>query len=345
MRLFQTRAVVAATVAGVTLGASALLGPARANDSVAHLAAGGLQFGRTDAIAIQKEVLFISTSEVRVDYRFRNLTDKSVATLVAFPLPDVRAQSDLDNVVIPEPGAAANFMAFKTTVDGKSVQMKVQQRAIAVGIDRTNVLRDLGLPIAPYLAGLGKRIAALPAAARDRLSDLAMIRYERFDAGKGWETAAIPTWTMRTVYYWHQVFPAKATISVSHRYKPSVGAAVDTGVASDYANAATNREYRDRYCVDEAFTRAVRRLRRGSGKSGNVHLTEERLEYVLKTGANWAGPISEFTMIVDKGAPDNLVSFCAKGVRKISPTRFEVTMKDFYPQKNLDILIVKPARQ
>lgn len=333
---------VAAAI-GLGIGSVALVVPAAANDSIAHLAAGGLQFGRTDAIEIQKEDLYISTSEVRVDYRFRNVTDKDVTTLVAFPLPDVRSPSEADNFEIPEPGAAANFLAFKTTVDGKPVQMKVQQRAIAVGIDRTEILRHFGLPIAPYLKGLSERIAAFPEATRDRLANLALIRYERFDAGNGWQSVPVPTWTMRTIYYWRQVFPAKATVSVSHRYKPSVGAAVETPVGSEYESAETRKHYRERYCIDNAFIKAARRLRAKKPKAGQVLLTENRLEYILTTGANWAGSIREFTMTVDKGSPNSLVSFCGKGVRKISATRFQVTAKDFTPQKNVNILILKPA--
>ena len=172
-----------------------------------------------------------------------------------------------------------------------------------------------------------------------------MIRSEGYDAGKGWQTVAIPTWTMRTIYYWNQVFPAKSVISVSHSYKPSVGAAVETVVGSEYANAESMREYLERYCVDDDFIRAVRRLRRPSSKRGRLMLTEQRLEYILTTGANWAGTIRDFTMTIDKGAADNLVSFCGTGVRKISPTKFQVTMKDFYPEKNVDVLILKPVRQ
>jgi hypothetical protein len=42
---------------------------------------------------------------------------------------------------------------------------------------------------------------------------------------------------------------------------------------------------------------------------------------------------------VDKGAPENLLSFCMDGVKKISPTQFEVRKTNFEPAKDLDILI------
>jgi hypothetical protein len=47
--------------------------------------------------------------------------------------------------------------------------------------------------------------------------------------------------------------------------------------------------------------------------------------------------------VVDKGAPANLVSFCDDGVRKISPTRFEVRHRNWRPDRDLEVLIVAPG--
>jgi hypothetical protein len=64
--------------------------------------------------------------------------------------------------------------------------------------------------------------------------------------------------------------------------------------------------------------------------------------YVLSTGATWAGPIRDFRLIVDKGDPDNLVSFCAAGVRKLDATRFEVRQNNFTPKSDLAIILLRP---
>ena len=68
-------------------------------------------------------------------------------------------------------------------------------------------------------------------------------------------------------------------------------------------------------------------------------MTETWLGYVLSSGAYWKGPIGDFRLVVDKGSTDNLVSFCMDGVKKISPTRFEVRKANFEPQRDLKILI------
>jgi hypothetical protein len=42
-----------------------------------------------------------------------------------------------------------------------------------------------------------------------------------------------------------------------------------------------------------------------------------------------------------KSKPDNFVSFCMDGVKKIGPTQFEVRKSNFEPAKDLNILIVE----
>jgi hypothetical protein len=96
------------------------------------------------------------------------------------------------------------------------------------------------------------------------------------------------------------------------------------------------------YCVDAAFFASLDRLaRQGGGEYPS--LPEQRIGYVLITGANWRSPIADFRLVVDKGSPSNLVSFCGEGVRKISATQFEVRRRNWRPDRDLKILIVGPA--
>jgi hypothetical protein len=69
--------------------------------------------------------------------------------------------------------------------------------------------------------------------------------------------------------------------------------------------------------------------------------TEWWIGYVLSSGANWKGSIKDFRLVVDKGKPESLVSFCAEGVNKISPTQFEMKKTNFEPKDDLNILIVE----
>ena len=96
------------------------------------------------------------------------------------------------------------------------------------------------------------------------------------------------------------------------------------------------------YCIDEGFYRAARKVQtRLAAKS--KYLTEKRLEYILQTGANWSGPIRNFRLVVDKGSAKNLVSFCGTGLKKISPTQFEMRKENYWPLQNLRVLLLEPA--
>ena len=93
---------------------------------------------RNDAIEILSEDLYVSAKEVRVAYRFRNMTDAPVTYLVAFPLPVIDAiVPEAMNIMLPD-AASENFVGFTVTVDGKPVTPMVEARVTALGIDQTD---------------------------------------------------------------------------------------------------------------------------------------------------------------------------------------------------------------
>ena len=97
--------------------------------------------------------------------------------------------------------------------------------------------------------------------------------------------------------------------------------------------------YRNDYCIQPDFLAGVDKLAGGAeGNTGKVQ--ERRISYRLKTGANWAGPIKDFKLVVDRMKPERLVSFCAPNMKPASPTAIEASAKDFTPEKDLKILIV-----
>jgi hypothetical protein len=149
-------------------------------------------------------------------------------------------------------------------------------------------------------------------------------------------------WALKTTFYWQQTFPANAETLIDHRYKPSVGATAGTSIGSAYGrpNDPDEKARARKYCFDGDFLASVERARKAA-KTESAPFTEERIEYILKTGANWSGPIRDFRLVVDKGAGDSLVSFCGEGVKKIAPTQFEMQKRDFTPEGNFSLLILK----
>jgi hypothetical protein len=315
--------------------------PALANDSSAELTTGGLVFVRNADVEMRSEDLHISAQEIRVRYSFFNKSTRNVTVLVAFPMPDIKIDGPDEIISVPSDDPA-NPLDFSTSVNGKPTEIKAEQRVLAVGIDRTSFLRSLGLPLAPHLSSTNEALDRLPLEKWDDLLRLGLAEIEEYDAGRGTQRHLAARWTLQTTYYWEQTFPAMAETLIEHRYKPSVGASVQTSLgAPNEASEHWYKEYRDRYCFDAEFTAAIERARTAAGSKFSAPFSEQRIDYILKTGANWSGPIKQFRLVVDKGDVDSLVSFCGQGVKKIGDTQFEMTKVDFVPEGNLSILILK----
>jgi hypothetical protein len=325
--------------------ATAAAAPALANDSSAELTTGGLVFVRNDNVEMQSEDLRISAKEIHVRYRFFNKSDKPVTVLVAFPMPEIKVDEQ-DQVISVPTEDPVNFLAFTTTVNGQPVVTKVEQRVLSAGLDRTQLLRSLGLPLAPHLASTNEALDRLPPEKWDELLRLGIAEIEEYDAGQGMKKHLAARWGLQTTFYWEQTFAAKAEAVIEHRYKPSVGATVQTALGPpEAAKEPWYDEYKFKYCMDQQFLAAVEGARTAAKSPFGAPFGEERIEYILKTGANWSGPIKDFRLVVDKGAADNLVSFCGEDVKKIGDTQFEVKKTDFTPDGNLAILILKKLKE
>jgi hypothetical protein len=315
--------------------AVALLGmPALANDSTAQTAAGGLVLTRSDAVDMVSEDLFVSADQVRVAYVFRNRTPRDVTVTVAFPMPDralLRAYHQ--DVALPS--------SFRTSVDGRPVSMRVERKAFVAGRDVTALLGGLKVPVSGN--GIAAALDALPRGEQDRLLALKLAEPEESDEGHGMQRHLAPAWTLRETWYWEQTFPAGRDLHVEHSYVPGTGGSVGTLLASREARIAPEGRAMIRdYCVDADFLAAIDRRAAATGRDFAT-LPEKRIHYVLTTGANWRSPIARFRLVVDKGSVANLVSFCGEGVRKISPTRFEMVKANWVPTRDLKVLIVEPA--
>lgn len=315
--------------------------PALANDSIAELTTGGLILSRTDAIAMEKEELSISAEKVTVDYVFRNQTDADVDAIVAFPMPTISG-NPYEMPALPD-NTSDNFLGFQVSFDGKAVQPKLEQRASAVGIDITDELAKNNVPINPFTDASRNALEKLSeAAARDWI-DRGLIFIDSYDDGSGMKNVRTPLWALQSTYWWTSHFPASQAVKVHHTYQPSLGGSAGLSFFFDGKFQETYAEYKTKYCMDDAFEKAILRAAKAS-QDNYAGFMEERIDYVLTSGGNWAlGNIADFKLTVDKGDPRNLISFCAPNVRKTGATTFEATATDFYPTQDIAILILKPT--
>jgi hypothetical protein len=264
-------------------------GPVCANDSTAELASGGLVLMKNPSIAMRSERLEISAREIRVRYIFFNNSDRDIATTVAFPMPDIAIEGPDANIAIPTDNPE-NILNFSTTVDGRKVVPRVEQKVFAKRADQTETLRRLGLPLALHLRATADAFDRLPPAEWQKLLDLGLAEIEDYDVGKGMQKHLSPRGSLKTVYYWDQNFPAHRETIVEHRYSPSVGQSAGTSLGN--LEGERIAEYRRKYCVEDSFLAAVNQARQAAQMEHGAPFIEERTVYILSTGANWAARLA-----------------------------------------------------
>jgi hypothetical protein len=300
--------------------------PCSANDSTAELGAGGIELVRNDAIRMLREDLYLSPDAVRVDYVFESSASDDRDYVVAFPMPDISPKYYLEGDISIPDSTQDNFLGFTVTADGQAITPKLDSRALSYGVDVTDDLKALGIPLFPFAEATQKAVSALPAATARDLEARGILTSESVPA------TYRPAWTLRSAYYWTQHFPAKARVSISHHYTPAVGGFFLGKETFDSAEAKT-------YCFDDAFKAAVTRQLKQA--SGSIMLARS-LGYILVTANNWAESISTFHLTIDKKTPSHLLTTCIDGLKKTGPTQFELTRTEYAPEADLSVLFVEP---
>jgi hypothetical protein len=317
------------------VAASLAAASAHADDSTAGLTQGGIELKRSDGIEMRREDLHISPKAIRVWFRFRNVTGKDIDTVVAFSMPDIEPEWLNRWTTVPSTDPV-NFMGFKTWVDGKPVTARIEQKAMVDGVDHSALLRRIGVPLLPFVnarqdgiwkdkGSTAEILENLPRAQQDELLRLKLIKRVQW-VDQPW---LIPAWTLKTTYYWRQVFPAGRDLGIYHRYKPSLGGYLSDDVRDEVKG----------FCPSAALL--ARLERNAGGDSAGYGYAADTLDYVLKSGANWRGPIGDFRLVIETDEAKDLVSFCIDGpVRQISPTQYEWRRRNFLPKEDLSILFL-----
>ncbi len=327
---FGDLASVSAVLAVLLL---ALAPRALANDGVAGLGVGGLVLQQTDRVRMVSEDLYVSPDRVRVTYRFRPLDDAGLETIVAFPLPPIPVNNRDETVGMAEPPVKnpLDVVRFRVRVDGRRIRPLMAVRAFTEKGDITDLLAEYG--IRPYdwpdYEAFERRLKALPAEALKKLEEAGAIRRlspDYMDYG----------WKLQITYFWRQSFPAGRDTRIEHEYVPIAG--------QFFYSPENDRWAVKRYCIDSGTMRGIRRMIRRQGQDRSF-LAATQIEYILTTANTWAGPIGRFRLVIDKKRRDSIVTLCWKGLKRISPTRFESVKQDFRPRRDLEILFLAPLSE
>jgi hypothetical protein len=303
MKQFLKSKVLAASVSLVI----AVVHNAHADDGHAATRSGSIVFEKTDEISMDQEYLEISRDRVNVKFQFKNLKNKPIKTLVAFPLPPLTCGYWAENHTLSD---------FTVKVDGKLVHPKRTMKAIenptggeepvpfGTGKDITTRVKKAGLPIDCLKTWKDKSL--FKKAQKNHLAQ----DYQGDDP-EG------VTYQTEITYSWEQVFPANSKVEIEHEYKPMSGIGLG-------------------YCPYDK-DKLTFHLPVQSGPA-NCHL----IDYVLRTAKTWSGPIGHFELSIPLQADDTEV-WSNIGPMILNPTKTRaIFVKDsFVPEGDLVIGIWK----
>lgn len=289
--------------------------PAFANDSSFGDANGSITLKYQPQISMDKESLFISETEVRVDYVFTNTSSQDLIVPIAFPMPPMffgsADHSSIDN--------------FTLKVNGKT--QPTQHRLVAQLADKTDISTELkqlgwGVDEVAYFAEyaeIPKGKSALPQQWLDEDQQIAF--------------------TLSDYFVWQQTFPAGQSVAISHSYSPSIS----TGVP--YPASEIIDTHTELACLDESAKQGIRKrnlIVKQDGEDQEIGVEWSHLSYILVTANNWQGAIKDFKLTLKKSQPTDLISLCFDGeLKKTDPLTFEFQKKQFTPKQDLSILFIR----
>jgi len=340
------RIAVIATMVALMLGAM----PTEANMTSAAIGVGGLVPVKTESIDLEREDLTISSRLVKVHYVFRNLTDHDIEMPVLFPLPEIELYlPSVDFYGLPGTKDTDAPLSLTLRVAGTNRQTEWLGHAYARdGRDITSLLRSLGIPLFAWYS-FGDVLQRLSEADRSALfSEGYVVKYP--DTGD-----ISPNWTVRGAFSWKQVFPAGRSIDVDIEYPPltggfsgAVNVSAKTPPRTVHRQFSMNSEFSglfpwdEDYCINHRTVAQLAKMRSKPDDEPDTYVNWVR--YVLVTALNWHSPIKRFHLTVDKRTPGTVAAFCSPDgkspIRQTGPTTYEVTIDDFLPRRNFDLLTI-----
>ncbi|MDH4284407.1 MAG: DUF4424 domain-containing protein [Gallionellaceae bacterium] len=313
-----------------------------ANDSIGAIGVGGIEFKKTDEISMEKEVLTIGVDKVRVEYDFLNKTDKTISETVLFPMP----LYDFDYGCSPE--YSGQLQQFRVQINNQDVYPdKTIIAKLKDGTDVTAKLRKIGLDdkdIAEY-RGVDSKCGEVNMSGK--YADKIKILFAENLVDQVSEGAFVPGWRVAYIYYWKMTFPPMKIIHVAHEYRPFTGTVAmgyefatnkNGDVFSKFENSAKISGDED-YCMDDGAVRLATKIQ----KIANKPFVSRTVKYILSTGANWAGPIKEFTLNIKKRSKDEIVTLCFDGdFKKSNDLTLSSYIKNFLPTKEINVKFYFP---
>jgi len=286
---------------------------------------------------MESEHLTISAERVTVRYEFKNESDRSEKTIVAFPFPPITCgywgmNKGIDGIrldYIKENSWVLNKKEedFRIKIDGKEIKLQKQIKAIAIK----------PLTMSGQSTGAGSDItlnvqkAELPLDCREIFGNKKLFKKAQelgfADDYKGSDPEDIKFQTEIT-YFWEQEFPAGKTIVIEHQYLPLAGSG-NGDLLDKYLPLHWNLDIR---------VREEERI----GKLSDV-FGYQVVDYILLTANTWKGPIKNFNLSLT-GKPEEVFIGSSLGPLSSSgPNKATYAAENFVPASNLVVVFGKKS--
>lgn len=286
-----------------------------ANDAIGYSSVGGIILGKSHDIAMKKEVLNLSYKKISVYYEFVNESSKELEETIIFPLPEYTANYEFSDQYYGEP------YKFLIEVNNQKVNYHTQIKALYNNEDITKTLEKIGLTekqIAYFPLNSPFNIKVKPLTDKQLQQLLKYNFIEKSSTNDGY----VPTWSIAASYIWKQTFKPNEVVKVYHEYVPFVAA----GPGVSYID----KEVIKNFCMDKSFLKGMNKL------SNKEYIPVFHVSYILKSANTWKNGIEDFTLNINKGSSQELVSLCFPGeFKKINSTTLQLHLTNFKPTQDL----------
>ena len=286
-----------------------------------ELPAGGLAFAANPSITIEQQDLVIGSASIALTYALRNAAQSQQSILITFSLPELDASALADGEVTLPSAEPSNYIQFSLKVDGQAPAVKVEQRAIALGLDDSSTLTAAGIPLFPFGMTAASKLSDLSAADRLDLLERGILKEDG--------SAVVAAWTLKTVAYWRQTFAPGQTITIAHSYRPISSAAPHRPEALP--------GLRKRFCLSATQEVSITKL----PVEGGVAPTATSIAYLATTGADQLGPARRFRMLIETNDQLTIVAMCRDGLKRTGPMQLEWTGTEHTLDEDIHILFVR----
>jgi hypothetical protein len=291
--------------------------------------AGGLQWTREPSVTMMKERLTISPQKVTVEFEFLNETDEPVTAKVGFPIPEYEYE---------EPGPYIrskvwDFNDFTVRVNATPLEYQVEERAFVNGEEHTEILTKFGIDIGTF--GDANKNPNDPTEGDDQLTRLSKEQKEELIRLGLMDQDSYPLWSVRTMYHWTQLFPAREIVRICHEYTPVTGECLFTPDSLREKRCGVDGSAKDICVPDDLIEHVKKQVLPTSDGEGLFRVSW--VKYILTSANTWKTPINDFELIVDKSGADYAL-FCWDGeAPQEDARRLVARAKDFIPKKELTV--------